>query len=61
LRLLERKNDIAKDLLQLIKKEKFDAIIMGRRGISGIKRWLLGSVSAALLRNVTDETLFLID
>jgi nucleotide-binding universal stress UspA family protein len=39
----------------------FDTIIMGRRGVSRIKRWILGSVSAKLLREVSDETLFLID
>lgn len=61
LRLIDTKGDVAEDLLQLIKEERFDAIIMGRRGISRLKRWLLGSVSAGLLRGVTDETLFLID
>lgn len=61
LRMIDTKGDVAEGLLELIKEERFDTIIMGRRGITGIKRWLLGSVSAKLLRNVTDETLFLID
>ena len=61
LRMINTKGDIAQDLLKLIKNERFDTIIMGRRGVNRIKRWLLGSVSAKLLRNTTDETLFLID
>jgi len=61
LRMMDTTGDIADDLLELIKEERFDTIIMGRRGGTRIKRWLLGSVSAKLLRNVTDETLFLID
>ena len=61
LRMIATKGDIAEDLLEFIQGRRFDTIIMGRRGVSRIKRWLLGSVSAKLLRHVTDETLFLID
>jgi len=61
LRWIATEGDVAEDLLQLIAAEEFDAIIMGRRGISRIKRWLLGSVSARMLTALNDETLFLID
>lgn len=39
----------------------FDTILMGKRGLSGIKRWLLGSVSADVLSRLRDQSLFLID
>ena len=61
LKLVPTQGHVAEDLLDLIKRERFDAIIMGRRGASRMKRWLPGSVSAKLLRYVSDETLILID
>jgi nucleotide-binding universal stress UspA family protein len=61
LRMIDTKGDVADALLELIKRERFDTIVMGRRGAARIKRWLPGSVSAKLLRNTTDETLFLVD
>jgi len=48
-------------LLEIIKTEKYGTIIMGKRGLSGIKRWLIGSVSAGVLHGLTDQSLFLID
>lgn len=53
--------DIAADLLGVIKTEGFGTVIMGKRGLSGIKRLLLGSVSAKVLHGLDDETVFLID
>ena len=58
---IDTKGDVADALLELIKRERFDTIVMGRRGAARIKRWLPGSVSAKLLRNTTNETLFLVD
>jgi 2,4-dienoyl-CoA reductase (NADPH2) len=29
--------------------------------MSGIKRWLLGSISAGVVRGLTDQTIFLVD
>jgi 2,4-dienoyl-CoA reductase (NADPH2) len=48
-------------LVEYAEKERFGTIMMGKRGLSRIKRWLLGSVSAQVLRNLTDQSLFLID
>lgn len=61
LQLIKSTGDAAEDLLNLLTPKRFDTIIMGRRGVSRIKRLLLGSVSAKLLREITDETLFIID
>lgn len=61
LEIIHTQGDTATELLRFIKAGGFDTVIMGRRGISRIKQWVLGSVSAGILRGVTRETLFLID
>jgi 2,4-dienoyl-CoA reductase-like NADH-dependent reductase (Old Yellow Enzyme family) len=61
LQILPSQGDIATDLLSIINTGGFGTIIMGKRGFSGIKRWLLGSVSAGVLRGITNQTLFLVD
>lgn len=54
-------SDVATILLRIIKEQRFGTVVMGKRGLSGIKRWLLGSVSSAVMNRLTDQTLFLID
>ena len=61
LQLIPSKGDVAADLLEMIKAGDYGTIIMGKRGLSRIKRWLLGSVSSGVLRGLRDQTLFLID
>lgn len=61
LRTIDPDGDIADELMQLVQTENFDAIVIGRRGLSRIKRWLLGSVSAKLLRRIDKESLIIID
>ncbi len=53
--------DVVSPLIHTIRRGKYGTIVMGKRGISNIKRWLLGSVSAGVLRSLTDQSLFLID
>lgn len=48
-------------LVETIKTQKYGTVVMGKHGSSGIKRWILGSVSSGVLRHLTDQTLFLID
>jgi|GEM_PF-567732 len=55
------KTDVVSALAPLIRERGYGTIIMGKRGISGIKRWLLGSVSAGLLRHISDQSIVLID
>ena len=40
----------AEVLVDVADNEKFDLIIMGRRGITNVKRWMLGSISERVLR-----------
>jgi 2,4-dienoyl-CoA reductase (NADPH2) len=61
LKLIRSAGDISLDLIELINRDKYGTIIMGKRGFSRIKRWLLGSVSAGVLKRLTDQSLILID
>ena len=61
LELILSKKDVVAQILSRIKERKCGAIVMGKRGLTGMKRRLLGSVSAGVLRGLTDETIFLID
>ncbi|MCK5164731.1 MAG: universal stress protein [Desulfobacula sp.] len=61
LQLISTKTGVAPALIKIIQAQKYGTIVMGKRGLSGIKQWLLGSVSAGLMRNLTDQSLFLID
>ncbi len=58
---IKTQTEVVPALVPLIRERGYGTIVMGKRGISGIKRWLLGSVSAGLLRQLTDQSLFLID
>ncbi len=55
------RNLIAGEILKVAKEGNFGIVVMGKRGVSGIKRWMLGSVSRGVLRSLTDQTLMLID
>ncbi|UCF93843.1 MAG: universal stress protein [Desulfobacterales bacterium] len=61
LHLFPSKGDTASEILAIVEATNCSAVIMGKRGISGIKRWLLGSVSARVLDGLTEQSLFLVD
>jgi 2,4-dienoyl-CoA reductase (NADPH2) len=61
LTLIPPRGDIASSIMDIVMREEVGTIVMGKRGLSGIKRWLLGSVSVGVLRQLTDQSLFLID
>jgi 2,4-dienoyl-CoA reductase (NADPH2) len=55
------KGGVAASLLEVIQEGEYGTILMGKRGLSKIKHSLLGSVSGAVLRGLTNQSLFLID
>jgi 2,4-dienoyl-CoA reductase (NADPH2) len=61
LQMISSTGDVVETLLEKIHTGKYGTIIMGKRGLSGIKRWWLGSVSAGVLNGLTDQSLFLVD
>ncbi len=52
---------VAKDILEFSMAGNFDAIIMGRRGLSGLQDVFIGSVSANVVGHSTDTPIWLID
>jgi 2,4-dienoyl-CoA reductase (NADPH2) len=59
--IVETEMDPATGIVELVRHQAFDTIIMGRRGLSGLKRLLLGSVSAKTLKYLPNHTLIFID
>jgi len=52
---------VAKDILEAGRAGHFDALILGRRGLSGLQDMLVGSVSANIVNNSTDTPVWLVD
>lgn len=50
----------ADTILKVIKDEGFDTVIMGSRGLSGLKRIFLGSVSSAVIQGAENCTVVIV-
>ncbi|SHK17330.1 universal stress protein [Desulforamulus aeronauticus] len=49
---LMKSGDAAEVIISTVEEQGFDKVIMGRRGLSSLTGWVLGSVSAKVLNNV---------
>lgn len=58
---IPRMKGIAKDILENANGGAFDAVILGRRGISGLEEMFMGSVSANVVANSEIIPIWLID
>jgi len=58
---LPRQQGLAKDILDQAQKGLFDAILLGRRGISSMQQMFMGSVSAHLIQNSQVIPVWLVD
>jgi 2,4-dienoyl-CoA reductase (NADPH2) len=61
LRVVTRKGDVPATILHELREGDFGTLAMGKRGLSRIKQFLLGSVSAAVVKGLTTQTLVLVD
>ena len=59
-KMLVEKKGAAKAIIKEAKKG-YDTVVLGRRGLSGIKEFLLGSVSQKVLNSVPDVSVLLIN
>jgi nucleotide-binding universal stress UspA family protein len=58
---LPRSLGLAKDILKYGSSDIYDAIILGRRGLSGLQEAIIGSVSANVVEHSTSTPVWLID
>ena len=58
---LPRKTGVAKDILEYSTAMQYDAILLGRRGLSGLAETFLGSVSANVVDNSPMIPVWLVD
>jgi nucleotide-binding universal stress UspA family protein len=56
-----RRLGAAKDILDACIAGRYDAVILGRRGLSGLQDLFIGSVSANIVNNSVDTPIWLID
>ena len=52
---------IAKDIIEYALKGKYDALVLGRRGLSGLTEFFMGSVSSNVVQNSKVTPVWMID
>ena len=55
-----RKNGIARDIIREA-KAGYTVVVMGKRGLSGIKDFILGSVSQKVFNSAKDISVLIVD
>jgi len=57
----KRRHGIANDILKMAKQGKYDTVVIGRRGLSGIKKLLTTSVSGKVLRQAKGVSVVVVE
>ena len=60
LKMQPSKRGVARDIIEEV-TSGYDTVVMGRRGLSGIKEFFLGSVSNKVLSAVRNVSVFIVD
>lgn len=55
-----KKNSVTKDILDAGRAGLYDAIVLGRRGLSGVAEVFLGSVSSGIVSHAADTPIWLV-
>jgi nucleotide-binding universal stress UspA family protein len=57
----ERKQGVATDILNELKDGGYDTVIVGRRGLSGVKRFFSGSVTAKIMHHAENCAVWVVE
>jgi nucleotide-binding universal stress UspA family protein len=57
----ERQQGVAEDILNEVKEGGYDTVIMGRRGASGVKRFFFGSVTTKIMHHAEDCAVWVVE
>lgn len=57
----ERDKGIARDIIAETNQGGFDLVVLGKRGISGIREFIMGSISQKVLNGVKNASVLLVD
>ena len=60
LKIENKKNSVAKDIVKEA-RSGYDLVVLGRRGLSGIKEYFLGSISSKVLHMAPDVSLLFVN
>jgi nucleotide-binding universal stress UspA family protein len=61
IRIRKKKVGIARDILKEAERGKYDTLVIGRRGLSGIKQFLLGSISDKVVKFAKKASVIVVD
>ena len=61
IRIRKKKVGIARDILKEAERGKYDTIVIGRRGLSGIKQFVFGSVSNKVVQLAKKVAVIVVD
>jgi nucleotide-binding universal stress UspA family protein len=57
----EGKQGVARDILNELKEGGYDTMIVGRRGLSGVKRFFSGSVTAKIMQHAENCAVWVVE
>ncbi len=61
IRVRKKKTGIARDILKEAKQGKYDTLVVGRRGITGIKQFVFGSISNKIVQLASKIAVIVVD
>jgi nucleotide-binding universal stress UspA family protein len=61
IRIRKKKAGIARDVVKEAKRGKYDTVVMGRRGLTGIKQFIAGSVTNKMFQFAQNVTLIIVE
>jgi len=59
--LRDKKIGVARDIIMEAQEGHYDTLVLGRRGVSGVEKFLFGSISNKVLNAVQDCTVWIVD